>query len=78
MATLAGLAAAPDVQAMALVTHHVEEIPPGFTHLALVLDGTIAHAGPLDEVLTAEALSNTFDLPLQLRLHGDRWTARAR
>ncbi|CAN5321124.1 hypothetical protein BH23ACT9_BH23ACT9_28130 [soil metagenome] len=81
--TLTGLAGPPraggvGVRGIALVTHHVEEIPPGFTHLALVVDRTIAAAGPLEEVLTAEALSAAFGLPLQLTRDADRWAARAR
>ena len=34
-------------------------------------------AGPLEEVLTAEHLSTTFGLELELDRHGDRWSARA-
>ena len=52
--------------AMVLVTHHVEEIPPGFTHALLLKQGRIVAAGPIDEALTAETLSDTFDLALTL------------
>lgn len=75
--TLAGLAGDPGVRAIALVTHHVEEIPPGFTHVALVVDRTIAAAGPVEEVLTAANLSDAFGLPLQLDRQAERWHARA-
>lgn len=77
VATLAGLAGDPGVRAIALVTHHVEEIPPGFTHVALVVDRTIAAAGPVEEVLTAANLSDAFGLPLQLDRQAERWHARA-
>lgn len=77
VATLAGLAGDPGVRAIALVTHHVEEIPPGFTHVALVVDRTIAAAGPVGEVLTAANLSDAFGLPLQLDRQAERWHARA-
>ena len=60
-----------------LVTHHVEEIPPGFTDVLLLRDGRIVAAGPLELTLTAENLSTTFGLPLVVERHGDRWSARA-
>jgi iron complex transport system ATP-binding protein len=64
--------------ATVLVTHHVEEIPAGITHCLLLKQGSIVAAGPLTETLTADALSETFDLPLVLTSDAGRWTARAR
>jgi iron complex transport system ATP-binding protein len=58
-----------------LVTHHVEEIPVGSTHVLLVRGGEALAAGPIDAVLTAAALSETFGLPLRLERRGERWTA---
>jgi iron complex transport system ATP-binding protein len=58
-----------------LVTHHVEEIPVGSTHVLLVRSGRALAAGPIDDVLTPGALSETFGLALQLERRGDRWTA---
>jgi iron complex transport system ATP-binding protein len=63
--------------AMVLVTHHVEEIPPGFTHVLLLKDGRVVAEGPLETTLTAAALSKTFDIDLELQRLGDRWSARA-
>ncbi len=60
-----------------LVTHHVEEIPRGTTHVLLLRDGRILHQGPLDEVLTADHLSAAFGLPLALERRDHRWAARA-
>ena len=60
-----------------MVTHHVEEIPQGFTHALLLADGRIAAAGPIAEVLTAENLSQTFGLELELSEADGRYTARA-
>jgi iron complex transport system ATP-binding protein len=60
-----------------LVTHHVEEIPPGFTHVLLLRDGTVEAAGPLEEVLTPQHLSRTFGLDLEVERHRGRWSARA-
>jgi len=58
------------------VSHHVEEIPPGFTHALLLRAGAVVAAGPLDQVLTAPTLSATFGMPLVLRHEDGRWTAR--
>lgn len=76
VAVLSDLANDPDAPALVLVTHHVEEIPPGFTH-ALVLghDGVVA-AGPVDEVIDGEILGTAFDQPIQVERLGDRWFAR--
>ena len=63
---LATLAADPDAPASVLVTHHVEEIPPGFSHVLLLRAGRVVAAGLLDDVLTDENLSATFGLPLAL------------
>ncbi len=75
--TLGALALDGDAPAMVLVTHHVEEIPPGFTHVLLIRAGAIVAGGPLDSTLTAANLTATFGLPLALDRHGDRWSARA-
>ncbi len=63
--------------ALVLVTHHVEEIPQGFTHLLLLRAGRVFAAGPIDEVLTADNLSGTFDVPLSLDRQDGRWSAHA-
>ncbi|WP_066589268.1 ABC transporter ATP-binding protein [Cellulomonas timonensis] len=62
---------------MVLVTHHVEEIPPGFTHLLLLRDGQVHSAGPIEETLTPENLSSAFGIDLVVDRHGERWAARA-
>jgi iron complex transport system ATP-binding protein len=74
---LGELALDPDAPAMVLVTHHVEEIPPGFTHALLVREGAIVAAGLLRDTLTAENLSKTFGLPLALTVADGRYAARA-
>ena len=68
----------PRRPAMVLVTHHVEEIPPGFTHVLLLRDGPGRGAGPDRDTLTADNLEATFGLPLALEVRGDRFAARAR
>jgi iron complex transport system ATP-binding protein len=72
---LGDLAAAPSSPPLVLVTHHVDEIPPGFTHGLLLGDGGIVARGPLEAVLTAEGLSAAYGLPLLLeRRHGRWWS----
>jgi iron complex transport system ATP-binding protein len=78
VAALGAAAVDPDGPPTVLVTHHVEEIPVGTTHVLLVRAGRIVGSGPIDEVLTADALSTTFGLPLELDRRGERWTAWGR
>jgi iron complex transport system ATP-binding protein len=75
---LAALARDPLAPAMVLVTHHVEEIPPGFTHVLLMRGGGIVASGPIGTTLTAESLGEAFGLSLVLERHNDRWAARAK
>jgi len=63
---------------MVLVTHHVEEIPPGFTHVLLLRAGRVVAAGPIRQSLTGQTLTETFDVPLEIETLGNRWTARLR
>jgi len=63
--------------AQVLVTHHVEEIPAGFTHVMLLKDGAVSAAGPLEQTLTSGTVSEAFGLPLVVDHVGDRWAARA-
>jgi len=74
---MSGLARNEAAPALVVVSHHVEEIPAGFTHVLLLRDGGVVKAGPIDEVLTAEHLSETFGLALKVERDGDRWNARA-
>lgn len=75
--SLSSIATAEGSPAMVLVTHHVEEIPPGFTHAMLLKQGRIVSAGPIDQALTAQTLSDTFDLALSLDNQDGRYFARA-
>lgn len=74
---LSAYAKAPSTPAMVMVTHHVEEIPIGFTHVLLLRDGASVAQGPLAETLTEENLSATFGLPIRLSHADGRFTARA-
>jgi iron complex transport system ATP-binding protein len=66
-----------DAPALVLVTHHVEEIPVGFTHALLLRNGRAVSAGPIAEALTTAALAACFGIELELARTGHRWTARA-
>ncbi len=76
VSTLSVLAADPDSPATVLVSHHVEEIPPGFGHALLLREGAVVAQGLLEQVLTEENLSKTFGMPLVLTHEDDRWSAR--
>lgn len=76
MGALAELAASPTAPMLIMVTHHVEEIPPGFTHALMMKEGTVIAQGPLEEVLTSQTLSETFAMYLRCGRHDDeRWWA---
>ncbi len=74
---LGGYASAPSAPAIVMVTHHVEEIPVGFTHALLLAGGAITKAGPISDVITSDNLSTAFGLPLTVSNDGGRFTARA-
>jgi iron complex transport system ATP-binding protein len=67
----------PDAPASVLVTHHVEELPPGISHVLLLRDGGIVASGLARDVLTDEHLSATFGLSLTVERRKGRWFARA-
>jgi iron complex transport system ATP-binding protein len=78
VATLSTLALDEYAPATVLVSHHVEEIPPGFTHGLLLREGRVVAAGPLPEVMTEEVLGETYGMPLSVREEDGRYSARRR
>jgi iron complex transport system ATP-binding protein len=78
VSTLSVLAHDPDSPATVLVSHHVEEIPPGFTHALLLREGQVVTSGFIEHVVTDAALSETFGMPLTVTRTDDRWAARRR
>ncbi len=78
LAGLTALAADPDAPVIVLVTHHVEEIPPGFSSALLMRDGTVVAQGLLDHVLTEANLATTFGGDFELRHDAGRFAARRR
>jgi iron complex transport system ATP-binding protein len=75
VARLARLAMDAQAPASVLVTHHVEEIPPGYTHGLLLREGGVVASGLLDDVLTEQNLTATFGLPLAIQRRRGRYTA---
>lgn len=75
---LTALAEDENAPAIVLVTHHLEEVPPGFTHALLMRDGAIVAQGEIDEVLTDEHLSATFGIGLDVSRNNGRFSAVAR
>ncbi|NGN68042.1 ABC transporter ATP-binding protein [Streptomyces sp. A7024] len=73
---LGRLARDPMAPSMIMVTHHVEEIAPGFTHVLMIRQGEVLAAGPIESELNSRNLSRCFGLPLVLERAGDRWTAQ--
>ena len=78
VSTLSMLAYDPDSPATVLVSHHVEEIPPGFTHALMLRQGRVVAAGLLDQTITEQNLSATFGMPLTVSHDEGRWAARRR
>ncbi len=74
---LTDIMADPATPAVVMITHEIEEIAPGFTHVALLKDGQVTGQGPIDQMLTADKLSDTFGLPLRVDQDGGRWWASA-
>jgi len=72
---LSALARDPTAPMMVLVTHHVEEVPDGFTHAILLRNGAVVAAGELGEAFTDRNLSRCFGVPLFVERRQTRWSA---
>lgn len=72
---LSGYARSDVAPAMVIVTHHVEEIPVGFTHALILKDGREFASGPISEIITSETLSRAYDRPLTVTEQGGRFSA---
>ena len=77
LATLTVLAQDEYAPVMVLVTHDVETIPVGFTHLLLLRDGKVVAAGPIGTTLNSENLSTAFGMPITVQAYQGRYFARA-
>ena len=70
LARMERLAREPRGPALVLVTHHVEEITPAFSHALLLREGRVAAAGPRAETLTAARLGDVFGCRIRLKKRG--------
>ena len=75
VALLGTVAADAGPPSIVMVTHHVEEIPPAFTHALLLAGGRVHAAGAIEDVLTSDRLSSCFGVPLTLERRDGRWLA---
>ncbi|MFK8025293.1 MAG: ABC transporter ATP-binding protein [Ilumatobacter sp.] len=74
--TLSQIGTDPSAPPFVMVTHHVDEIPIGVTHVALLSGGRTLASGPIEQTLTSEALTECFATPLRLeRRPGGRYSA---
>lgn len=67
----------PTAPAIVMVTHHVEEIPAGFTHVLMMKNGTVAHAGPIASTLTDANLTDVFGVKITVHNNDGRYFAQA-
>jgi iron complex transport system ATP-binding protein len=63
---LGGMALDPSAPPLALITHHVDEVPPGITHALLLREGKVLASGPIEETVTAASISECFGMSLAL------------
>lgn len=77
VAKLTELASDEEAPALVLVTHHLEEVPVGFTHILMMRDGEVVAAGEIESTLTEANLQATYGMPLTLRRDGGRFSAFA-
>ncbi|MGC8472496.1 MAG: ABC transporter ATP-binding protein [Acidimicrobiales bacterium] len=78
VARMGALACEPGVPAVVLVTHHLEEVPPGFTHGLLLAAGRVLAAGRLEDVLTGPLVSSCFGVRVHVEQRDGRWWAHAK
>ena len=75
---LSGYASHPAAPAIIMVTHHLEEVPAGFTHALVLNEGRIIASGPINHTLTTEKLSEAYGLPLEVAFQSGRFAVRAK
>jgi len=75
---LSGYASHRAAPAIIMVTHHLEEIPAGFTHALVLNEGRIIASGPINHTLTTEKLSEAYGLPLEVAFQSGRFAVRAK
>ncbi|MEN9714724.1 MAG: hypothetical protein RJA35_191 [Actinomycetota bacterium] len=71
-------AQSPYAPAIVMVTHHLEEIPAGFTHAMILVDGHVFAAGEINHVLNSDNVSEAFGIGIDISMVEGRYQARAR
>ena len=78
---LAELTKDPAAPPLILVTHHLDEVPPGMTHVLMLREGEVVASGPIGRDLTSANLSECFGMQLVLEERDDgrfsAWSTRA-
>lgn len=75
---IAGFSDDPNSPVTITVTHHLEEIPRGTTHLLVLKEGRIFAQGGISETLTSTMLSELYGQNLELGESQGRFFARSR
>ena len=70
-------ASAPSAPAMVMVTHHLEEIPAGFTHALILVDGQVFAAGEIQSTLTSDKISEAYGYGLVVTQENGRFWVRS-
>ena len=76
IASLEALASDNRGPSLVMVSHHLEEIAPGFTHALLLSGGRVVASGPIVETLTSQNLSEAFGQRLEVTHDEGRFSAR--
>ncbi len=58
------------------MTHHIEELPPGVTHAALLRNGRLVAAGPVAATLAGPSVSACFSVDVEVSERSGRWSVR--
>lgn len=72
------LAADPNAPATLIITHHIEEIPSGTTHVLLLKDGQALASGHIQDVITSENLTKAYEIPIEVSKQNSRYIAFSR
>ncbi len=75
---LGAYASSPVAPSMIMVTHHLEEIPTGFTHALLLNAGEVVAQGPIASIITSDLLSETFGFGLNVSNDRGRFQVQAK
>lgn len=78
ISVLGSYASAPSAPALVMVTHHIEEIPRGFTHALILSKGKVYAAGEIAATLTSEKITGAFGFGLEVTREGDRFRVKAK